>query len=487
MRIAVGGIQHESNTFSSVPTDRAAFRVDTGEALIEAWGPSHHEMGGYLTGAERFGFTPVPTLLALATPSGPVTAAARDELVGALLDRLRAAGPVDGLLLALHGALVAEDEPEGDAGILQRVRAAVGPDLPIVVTHDFHANIAPSIIEGATALCIYQTNPHTDQHATGLKAAELMARVVRGEVRPTMARAQPPMLFTNLRQRTADEPLAGIQAAARALEQRPGVLVAHTAAGYQYADVYHAGVCAVVVTDNDQALAQRLADELAGCFWAARPQLVLDLPDPDAAVRQALDSGPWPAVVVETGDNIGGGSPGDSTFLLAALLRQRASRAVVTICDPEAARAAAALGIGGTLEMAVGGKTDRLHGEPVPIRGQVRSLHDGRFEETEVRHGGKRFYDQGLTAVVEVEGPITVVLNSRPTPPTSLHQLISLGIVPERQHILVVKSGVSHGAAYDPVSTRTIQADTPGITAGDPRHFTYQRVRRPIWPLDEMD
>jgi microcystin degradation protein MlrC len=486
VRIAVGGIIHESNTFSRVPTELNAFRVTTGDDIARVWGPSHHEMGGFLAGVARQGDTLLPTLMASATPSGPVTAAARDALVEDLLARLLAGPRPDGLLLALHGALVAADEPEGDAGILARIRAAVGPDLPIVVTHDFHANICPALVDHATALIVYRTNPHTDQFERGLQAAELLARILRGEVRPTMALAQPPMLFTNLRQRTAQEPLAGIQAAARAMETRPDVLVANTAAGYQYADVRCAGVSAVVVTDGDPALARALAGELADRFWQARHQLQIDFPDADAAVRQALDEGRFPTVIVETGDNIGGGSPADSTFLLAALIRQRASDAVVTICDPAAAQAAAAAGIGGTLAMPVGGKTDALHGAPVPVRGIVRALHDGRYEETEVRHGGNRFFDQGLTAVVELDGPITLVLNSKPTPPVSLMQLVSLGIVPQRQKILVVKSGVSHRPAYDPIAARTIEADTPGITAADPRRFAYHRVRRPIWPLDEI-
>ena len=486
-RVAVGGIMHESNTFSAVRTGLDRFGISAGEEIFDVWGPAHHEMGGFLAGAAAEGLEVVPTLMAGATPSGPVTAAARDALVGQLLERLRAATPVDGLLLALHGAMVTEDEPEGDAGILRRVRAAVGPELPIVVTHDFHANICPELVEGATALVVYQTNPHMDQRARGVQAAGLLARVLRGEIRPVMALAQPPMLFTNLRQQTATEPLAGIQRAARALEGQPGVLVANTAAGYQYADVRCAGPACVVVTDDDPALARRLAGELAAHFWRARSELTIDFPDPDTAVRQAMDEGPWPVVIVETGDNIGGGSPGDSTFLLAALLRQRARQAVVTIHDPAAAAACARAGIGGTVDLEVGGKTDRLHGEPVAIQGRVRSLHDGRYEETEARHGGKRFFDQGLTAVVEVDGPIAVVLNSAPTPPVSLHQIISLGIVPERQRILVVKSGVSHRAAYDPVTARTIEADTPGITAADPRHFTYARARRPIWPVDESE
>jgi microcystin degradation protein MlrC len=486
VRIAVGGIIHESNTFSRVPTDLDSFRVTTGDDLVTRWRGTHHEMGGFLDGAQAAGYDIVPTLMASATPSGPVTAATRDALVGGLLDGLLAGSRVDGLLLALHGALVTDDEPEGDAGILRRVRAAVGPDLPIVVTHDFHCNICPELVENATALVVYRTNPHTDQHERGLQAAELIGQVVRGEVRPVMALAQPPMLFTNLRQRTAAEPLASIQSAARSMEFRPGVLVANTAAGYQYADVRCAGVSAVVVADSDAALARSLADELAMLFWKARDQLQIDFPDADAAVRRALDEGLVPTVIVETGDNIGGGSPGDSTFLLAALLRQHASDAVVTICDPAAAAAAATAGIGGAFAMAVGGKTDQLHGEPVAVTGRVRSLHDGRYEEHEVRHGGNRFFDQGLTAVVELDGPITLVLNSRPAPPVSLHQIVSLGIVPQRQKILVVKSGVSHRAAYDSFAARTIEADTPGITAADPRRFTYERVRRPVWPLDTL-
>jgi microcystin degradation protein MlrC len=241
-----------------------------------------------------------------------------------------------------------------------------------------------------------------------------------------------------------------------------------------------------VVTDGDTGLARQLADQLANSFWQARHDLVINFPDADAAVRQAMASGPYPTVIVETGDNIGGGSPGDSTYLLAALVCQQARDAVVSICDPAAAASAAALGIGGQFAGAVGGKTDALHGDPVAISGTVRSLHDGHFEETEVRHGGNRFFNQGLTAVIELAGPITVVINSRPTPPVSLVQITSLGIDPGHQKILVVKSGVSHRAAYDHLVGRTIEADTPGITAADPRRFDYQRVRRPVWPLDEF-
>lgn len=487
MRIAVGGIIHESNTFSSVPTDLPRWRITRGAEVVAVWGEAHHEMGGFLAGAKQHGLVALPTLMASATPSGPVTAAARDQLVDELLQLFEALQPrPEGLLLALHGALVAEDEPEGDAGILRRIRQALGPGYPIVVTHDYHANICPQLVELATALIVYQTNPHVDQRERGQQAAGLLARILTGEIEPTMALAQPPMLWTNLRQRTVTRPLADVQALARSFEQQPGVLVANTAAGYQYADVPCSGCSAVVVTDNDPALARRLADQLADRFWQSRHHLALDLPNPDEAVRQALAAGPWPAIIVETGDNIGGGSPGDSTFLLAALLRQQAVDAVVSIYDPAAATAAAAAGIDGELVMSVGGKTDTLHGSPVPVRGRVSSLHNGRFIETEVRHGGNRFFDQGLTAVVELPGPIWLVLNSRPTPPVSLQQIVSLGIIPQHQKILVVKSGVSHGAAYDPISTRTIQADTPGITAGDPRHFTYQRIRRPIWPLDEL-
>jgi microcystin degradation protein MlrC len=197
----------------------------------------------------------------------------------------------------------------------------------------------------------------------------------------------------------------------------------------------------------------------------------------------------FPVALMDMGDNIGGGSAGDSTFILGELLRQKAQGWVVAIADREAVQAAMRSGIGGVFEQAVGGKTDRLHGEPVRVRGRVKSLHDGKFIETEVRHGGGRYHDQGFTAVIEVDGSTPdlaniLMLTSERGSPNSLHQLISCGIYPERQRILVAKGAIAPRAAYEPITARIIEVDSPGSTAVNPARFTYTRVRRPLFGLD---
>ncbi|MCA1685821.1 MAG: MlrC C-terminal domain-containing protein, partial [Planctomycetia bacterium] len=171
--------------------------------------------------------------------------------------------------------------------------------------------------------------------------------------------------------------------------------------------------------------------------------------------------------------------------ILAELLRQGAAGAVVVLHDPEAVRDARRAGVGGRFERPVGGRVDRLHGDPVPVRGVVRSLHDGAWVEEQARHGGRRFNDQGPTVVVTVDGPNTLVLNSLRTPPFSLGQITSLGIDPAREAILVVKAAVAYKAAYGPIAGRVIEVDTPGLTAIDPARFPFQHIRRPMFPLDD--
>jgi microcystin degradation protein MlrC len=242
----------------------------------------------------------------------------------------------------------------------------------------------------------------------------------------------------------------------------------------------------VVVTDGEPERARHEADRLAAMLWAARGKIAINLPDPAEAVARAIRSEKPPVVIVEMGDNIGGGSPGDSTAILAEIVRQGAERAVSVIYDPPAAHTCAEAGIGATVRLEVGGKTDRLHGDPVTVEGKVRSLHNGVFFEPLPRHGGATHCNQGLTTVVELPTKTLVVLNSIRTAPMSLRQLTSLGVEPDLMQILVVKAAIAYRAAYEPVAGEIIEADTPGVTAPNPVRFEYHSVRRPLWPLDAM-
>ena len=487
--IAIGGIMHESNTFSNVPTDRPAFESGLlvfGNDLLDIWGESHHEIGGFIEAASTYGWDLHPTLMAAATPAGSVTDAFFDEIVTELIQRIQAVPNLDGVLLALHGAMVVESYPDGDGEVLRRLRRALGTDFPIVSTLDHHTNVSKQMVAESTALVIYKTNPHIDQRQRGLHAAEILMHTMSGKIKPTQALAKPPMIFNIRHQYTSVEPMCSILGEAAQLETKSSVLAANIAAGYPYGDVHEIGPTAVVVTDNDPQLAEAEANRLSDMLWHVRDQLEINLPNAAAAVTQAIQTEAQPVILVEMGDNIGGGSPGDSTFILSELLRQKADGFVCILYAPQEVEACIQTGVRGRVDLTVGGKSDDLHGAPVPICGRVRLIHDGYYEETEPRHGGQRYQNQGVTAVVEIGGKSLIVLTSKRQVPFSLHQLISLGIDPCQMKYIVVKAAIAYRAAYEPIAGKIIEVDTPGLTAVNPLHFTYQNVRKPIFPLDSM-
>ncbi len=464
MRIGIASLNHESNTFASFPTTYGDFRFVRGQEIIEQYRPTFHEVGGFIAGAEAYGYEIVPLMGAVATPAGAVEAETYESLLDELLGLIRDAMPLDGLLLGLHGAFVAENFPQGDGETTRRVRELVGPDFPVVVTHDYHGNVPPQLVEDATALIIYKTCPHVDQRERGLQAAELLTRTLRGEVRPVSSIAKPELVYNIAFHNTNMRPMKPVMEAAIELEGQPGILATSVAAGYQYADVPWMGPCIVVVADGDQELADREAQRLADLMWSLRDELLPDIPKPAEAVAMAIASEEKPVSMMEMGDNIGGGSAGDSTFVLEELLRQGANGWAMALYDPEAVEACAEAGIGAQLTLAVGGKVDDEHGPTLKVEGTVRTLHDGKFIETERRHGGGRDWDQGLTAVLATGGGL-LVLDSKRTPPMSLNQLRSVGIMPEQQEIFVAKGSVAPRAAYEPVSARIIEVDSGGATS----------------------
>jgi microcystin degradation protein MlrC len=486
MRIALAGFMHESNTFNRIRADQAAFAAQSlvyGSMLLDEWRDAHHEMGGFIEAAQSEGFEPLPLAMAWATPSGPVTRDIFEEVLARIIEGLRLQ-KADGMLLALHGAMVSDDYLDADGEIVRRLRLATGPAFPIVVTLDLHGNISPRLVENCNAAIAYRTCPHVDQRECGRRAASLLVRIVRGEVRPRQALAKPPVIVNIMVHDTSQQPLKVFMDAARALEQQPGIISVSLLPGFAYADVPQMGPSVIVVVDGDALRAQNEADRLADQLWQARASLTAKLPDAAEAVRLALRTERRPVILVDTGDNVGGGSAGDGTIILAEMLRQGVTDGVVSLFAPEEARLCAAAGVGKEVQLVVGGKVDRLHGGPVVVTGQVRVLHDGTYVEPEVRHGGKRINHMGLTALVEIEGRNLLVLNSQRHPPFSLGQITCLGIQPQQQRLLVVKAAIAYKAAYTPVAGSILEVDTPGLTAVDPERFEYKHIRRPIFPLD---
>jgi microcystin degradation protein MlrC len=486
VRIAIGGLMHESNTFAGARTDRSAFEVgglETGAGIFARWGSAHHEVAGFFDAAGAEGFEVVPTLMGWATPAGPVTRDGYRELTEALIRSIDGAGAVDAVVLALHGAMVADGEPDADGSILARVRELIGPRRTLVATLDYHANVSERMAGATDALVGYRTYPHIDQRARGRHAARLAHRAAAAGIRPVQALAQPPIMIPILVQETGREPMRSLIARLEALDGRPGVLDASLFAGFGYADVAATGASCVVVTDAEKGLAEELALGLADAVWACRRELTARPAAPTEAVAAALAVAAEPVVLVDLGDNIGGGSAADSTVLLHELIRQGATGSVVVLYDPGSVAACAEAGVGARVAIEAGGKVDR-HAPPARLAGRVVTIHDGRYEEELPRHGGIRHNDQGLTAVIATDDANIVVLNSLRHPPFSLGQLTSLGLRPEQARILVVKAAVAYKAAYAPIAGRIIEVDTPGLTAANLARFQHRNVRRPILPLD---
>jgi len=489
--VGIAMLMHESNSFNSSPTTRADFTVVAGNA--PNWRPFFDAQKNEVTGfldvlSKEPSIKIVQGLYGNATPKGPVAKATYEALTAELIASLKAKGPLDGILLALHGAMVAEHFPQADEETLRRVREAF-PKIPIVVTHDFHANISPQTLNYCTALIVYQQTPHIDTRARGQRAASILVRTLKGEIHPVQSIVKPPMVFNILYHNTFAGVLHPITQDSIELEKaNPKVLSASVLAGYQYADVPFMGPSVVIVADGDRNIAEREAKRLADRMWAVRDELKLNAPNPATAVANAMRAKKFPVALMDTGDNIGGGSAGDSTFLLAELLKQKADGWVVTMYDPAAVDAALKAGINGKFDMLVGGKSDKQHGEPVRVRGRVRSFDDGEYIETAVRHGGNTFYHMGLTAVIEAEGSTPtlknyLVLTKQRSSPNSIHQIVHLGIYPERQKILVAKGTIAPRAAYEPVAAEIVLVDSPGATAVNPARFTFKNVSKDLFGM----
>lgn len=483
MRIAIAGWLHESNSFAPGVTGLESFSLQRGGDLIDQWAPSRHELSGMLRGIEEEGAECVPLLSATAVPGPVVSAAAWDRIATELLESLDGR-QFDGMLLALHGAMTAEQHPDADGELLARLQPRLGPAVPLVVTLDFHANVSDRMAAHAAAILPYQTNPHVDQQEVGRRAAQLLAHLLRKGERCVTSVARPPMLWNILHQNSSCPPLRTPLQQARELERNPSLVSAGILAGYPYADVEEAGPCAIASSTESAEAAAEAAAGLAGSLWAARSELQIDLPGAEQAVCRAVESGRHPVILVDMGDNIGGGSPGDGTLLLRELLRQQAEGWCVVLHDPAGVALCRRAGLGGEAAAEFGGRGDPAQGGPVRVSGRVEQLYSGLWREPEVRHGGLSEWDQGESAVLRTERDGILLLTSRRTPPMSLGQLTSAGIDPSRRRIITVKAAIAFRAAYEPLGGEIIEVDTPGCTAVNPLHFQYRRLRRPIWPLD---
>lgn len=486
--VVIGEFEHETNTFSSKKTDYACFcgrEYMEGDSILSYYKGTNSEMGGVvdiLSGQKDIRLW--PSVAADAIPAGPVTADMWRRVRDVLAATIAKAGKVDGVLLCLHGAMVTELSEDGEGDLLEEVRALVGPEVPIMATLDLHANITEKMLRCATVLCPYRAYPHSDQRERGIEAAGLMLRTLRGEIRPVMRYAKRPFLLAAIP--TAMPAMHKHVQRAAEFEGQSGVLSVSIGHGFFCADIKEAGLTTLCVTNGDADRAQDIAEQLAEGIWQDRAALQRTFYTPEQAIAQAREENLRPVVFADVADNPGGGSTGDGTHLLRAMLKAGVrDAAVALICDPESVDAAFAAGAGSTVSLRLGGKQcPEVLGEPIECQAYVKSLHDGRYVNDGPMSGGLAVDLQG-SAVVVVDG-IEVIVVRNVTQPYDVQIFRAHGIEPLRRSIVVVKSSVHFRAAFEPLAKKVYDIECPGLMPQNPRAMTYKNLRRPMYPLDEI-
>jgi microcystin degradation protein MlrC len=487
IRLAVVGLLHEANTFSSQLADLTAYRdggVHAGADLIEHYRDSHAVPGGFLEPSDPdVELLPLP--VAYVTPRGPVSAEAFEVLIGQMCDELAAAGPVDGILLVLHGAAVAEGYPAADAEIAERVRKVVGPDSVIGTTLDMHANVDQRLVDAVDVMTAYQTNPHVDARLKAAKCRRLVIDAVRSGERPALVVEQLPLVVTIVRQDTGEQPMAGLLAAARELEAEQGMLDLSILEGFPYADTPQMGM-SVIAMHPDRARAVDAAQRLAGLVWSEREALQGGGSGVPAAMSAIADhQGDRPLLVLDVGDNIGGGGPGDSTVMLAEALRRRVAGAGTTLNDPHAVRRLADVAVGDRLDVLAGGRSAEQDGTPVRLTGVLIGRHQGLYEEEHIAHGGFRFFDGGEMLGIRTDDGVLVVLTSKVVQPVSPAQYRAVGIDPDRLRAHIAKGVNGPRAGYaGTCAPDVVVVDSPGITRNSVTELTYRHRRVPMYPFE---
>ncbi|MCH2200349.1 MAG: M81 family metallopeptidase [Fuerstiella sp.] len=488
MRVGIIGLLHESNTFIAEKTTLEHFQHDTlltGPAIQDRFAETGHELGGFFAGLQQELIEPVPILAARAVPFGPILTTVFQQLVEMMQTELASAGMLDGILVAPHGATVCESVSDADGYWLTKLREQTGPKMPIIGTLDAHANLSQQMVDATNGLIAYRTNPHLDQFDRGVDAARLMAQTLREKIHPVQHAVFPPLSINIERQMTSEPHLAPLYAALNESLEKSGVLAGSILLGFPYSDVEEMGSSVLMVTDGDLQLATNESERLAEQLWQNRQELDGRFISMTEAVRQAsaLDG---PVCLLDMGDNVGGGSPGDSTHLAHAIRQSDVTNALICIFDPDSVQESVTTGIGGTAELNIGGKTDDQHGVPLTGTWNVHDIFDGAFIDRQIRHGGFTKYDQGRSVVVKsTDGQLTVLLNSRRTPPFSLVQLTSCGLDPAEYQIIVAKGVNAPVAAYAPVCPNLIRVNSPGCTTAQMTQLEFEHRRKPMFPFEK--
>jgi microcystin degradation protein MlrC len=492
MRIAIGQLWQETNTFNPLPTTRddfEAFGVLRGDELIERLADTN-EPGGFIT--ELRAWPEHPQIVGLARlpawPGGVVTADTFAWLRAELVEALRRALPVDAILLALHGALVAEGAPDVEGEVLEALRGVIGPKVPLVATLDLHANVTEKMVRCADALVLYHTAPHIDVFETGQRGARVLRRILCEGARPVTAFQKLPMVVPAERANTQDPASVsfGLRERLQALEKQPGILTAGLATVQPWLDIPEMGSAVLVVADGNADAARTACADFAADVWKKRREYLPELVDVAEGVRRAFEGPPGLTVLSDSADSTTSGAPGDSNHVLRELLRYDwPAPALVTLVDPELVAEANHWGVNTELGALLGGKRDARFSTPLSVIASVERLFDARFVLS--GHLARNLpIDMGPSVVLRV-GSVQVIVTSRSGPHFAPQLFECAGFDPFAARVLIAKSPCGFRAAYQERARQILVVRAPGCAPSDFWRYPYSRIPRPLWPWDALE
>lgn len=488
MKIFIAGFFHETMTFSKEKTTLEHFKnrqFARGDELYQSCKGIKNDIGAFIDTIEKNKFEAIYSLRAGATPSGLVDREVYDIVLKQILDDLKANPTIDGILLHLHGAMVVEGISDPEGQFLKELKLFTKNRIPIMATLDFHANIGPDMITYSDALVGYKTYPHVDMYECGLAVADLMVRTLKKEIKPVMKYRNIPLISPLLAQGTYANPMQKNMSIAKKMESEKDILSVSLFPGFGFADIPENGFTVLVITNNNKELAEQKVSALSEIIWNCRAELKCNPTPVKEAVALAIQSvnKNGPVILTDVADNPGGGGAGDGVAILKELIRQKATSAVIsTIWDAESARQMHQKKVGESITLKLGGKSSDHLGTSLEISGIIHSLKDGKFTNKGPFNTGAK-QKIGLTGVLNINGILIIIHEFRAQ--TLDKEIIRFtGIEPESQAIIVIKSTIHYRADFQPIASKIIEVDGPGLVCPNVSALTFEHIRRPAYPFD---
>jgi microcystin degradation protein MlrC len=486
MRIVIAMMKHETNTFSPVPTPLERFGSHGpffGKEAFHAFQGTRTPMGAFIELAQAHQAEIITPVAAEAWPSGIVHGQAYQRITDTICEAAQEG--CDALLLDLHGAMVSEQTDDGEGTLLERLRR-ISPELPIAVALDLHTNLTQKMVDNCNIICGYKTYPHVDMFEAGTLAGNILFQQLRGEVQPTMAWGSRPMLPHTLRMGTSESPMKDLIDLAKAAEEEDALAVT-VFGGFPLADIQDAGLSVVAITNGDPQGARQICDTILEAAWERRTDFVYKSEPLAMSISKAKQLGDGPILLIDHADNCASGGTQDTMSVLAEIMRQDLQNvAVAAICDLQSVAKLIDAGVGARVTLPLGGKVDMptigRKGEPLEVSGVVRVISDGEFIVQGPMYTGVRIF-MGRTAVLDT-GKIQIVIIERHHEPFDLSVFRSVGIEPTLIKYILLKSRLHYRAGFLPIARHIVECDGVGVTSSNYNQFRFEKVRRPIYPLD---